>query len=257
MRELFLMVFLFYVVDTRLLEPASIADACSAMFREVVKLLGCDLDAAKSIPMSKRARSLGGVLSIGDGELQWAWTAEKSAQWSEDSRASLCAGRLSREAAGRMWGRLSFAVQRAFRRVGRAAWRPIEWHRRHGSFCSMSRRLVAALEWWLAYLAAALDRTIRGGEHLVAILAWVLYTDAEGEGGVGAVLVHVASRARQHIVSAVPRNVKRALLRRRTQINVFELLAVLMALGSFRAAISGCRVVCFVDNKAALRMLVK
>ena len=30
-----------------------------------------------------------------------------------------------------------------------------------------------------------------------------------------------------------------------------------MALASFRAALSGCRVVCFVDSKAALRMLVK
>ena len=82
-------------------------------------------------------------------------------------------------------------------------------------------------------MAAAPARTIRGGEHLAAIPDWVLYTDAEGEGGVGAVLVHVASRACQHIVSAVPRSVKRALLRRRTQINVFELLAVLMALESF------------------------
>ena len=125
MRELFLMVLFFYVDDTHLIEPASSAKECSAMFREVVKLLGWDLDPDKSIPMSKRVRSLGCVLSIGDGEVQWALTAEKSAQWSEDIRASLCAGRLSREAAGRMWGRLSFASQRVFGRVGRAALRPI------------------------------------------------------------------------------------------------------------------------------------
>ena len=86
-----------------------------------------------------------------------------------------------------MWGRLSFASQRVFGRVGRAALRFIEWHRRPGSPCSMSRRLVAALEWWLAYLAAAPARTIGGGEQLAAIPDWVLYTDAEGEGGVGAV----------------------------------------------------------------------
>ena len=156
-----------------------------------------------------------------------------------------------------MWGRLSFASQSVVGPVGRAALRPIEWHRRHGSPCSMGRRFVAALEWWPAYLAAAPARTIRGSEPFAAILDWVLYTDAEGEGGVGAVLVHVAGRACHHIVTAVPRSVKRAWLRRRTQINVFKLLAVLMALESFRAAIRGCRFVCFVDNKAALRMIVK
>ena len=121
----------------------------------------------------------------------------------------------------------------------------------------MSRRLVAALEWWLAYLSAGPAGTIRGGEHVVAAPEWVLYTDAEGWGGVGAVLVHVASGACQHIVSSVPRRVQRALLPRRTQINVFELLAVLMALESYGPVLSGCRVVCFVDNKAALGMLVK
>ena len=92
---------------------------------------------------------------------------------------------------------------------------------------------------------------------MVAAPEWVLYTDAEGWGGVGAVLVHVASGACQHIVSSVPRRVQRALLPRRTQINVFELLAVLMALESYGPVLSGCRVVCFVDNKAALGMLVK
>ena len=146
------MVLFLYVDGTHLIEPASSADECSAMFREVVELLGWDLDPAKSIPMSKRVRSLGCVLSIGDGEVQWALTAEGSAQWSDYIRASLCAGRLSREAAGRLWGRLSFASQRVFGRVGMAALRPIEWHRRYGSPCSMSRRLAAALEWWLAVL---------------------------------------------------------------------------------------------------------
>ena len=58
-------------------------------------------------------------------------------------------------------------------------------------------------------------------------------------------------------MSVVPRRVQRALLLRRTQINFLELLAVLVALESCGAVLRGGRVVCFVDNTSALRMIVK
>ena len=85
----------------------------------------------------------------------------------------------------------------------------------------------------------------------------LMYTDAEKDGHVGAVLVAPKQNDAVFFRSRVPAAIRRRLLRRKTQINLYELLAVLCAIHTFSAALQGKRVAAFIDNKAALNICIK
>ena len=85
----------------------------------------------------------------------------------------------------------------------------------------------------------------------------LLYSDAEGYGGIAAVAVF--PRNEVHFLQGhVPRNVKRGLKQRKTQIVAFELLAGLIALAALcPERLRGRRVVHFVDSSAALACIIR
>ena len=84
---------------------------------------------------------------------------------------------------------------------------------------------------------------------------WVVYSDAEGRGGVG---VFVATGSGYTWFPAVvPKSVKRLLRRRLTQIHLLEAIAVWVALASLRRLGECKRVVFFIDNQSALGALKK
>lgn len=84
-----------------------------------------------------------------------------------------------------------------------------------------------------------------------------MYTDAEKNGQVGAVLVDVASKEVQFTMASVPKEIRRRLLSRATQINAFEASAVAFGLHTFREELRGKRVVVFIDNTVALNTIIK
>ena len=89
-----------------------------------------------------------------------------------------------------------------------------------------------------------------GGLHII-------YIDAEGQGGVGAVLVHSPSQEVTFCKGMIPNRLVKRLERRRTQINLFELLAVWAAIRTFQHWLRGRSIVLFIDNQSALNMCIK
>ena len=70
-------------------------------------------------------------------------------------------------------------------------------------------------------------------------------------------MIHTSSGQGFYFSERVPRDTRRCLLRRKTQINLYELLAVLVAIHTFQESLAGKRVVVFVDNTAALNTAIR
>ena len=83
----------------------------------------------------------------------------------------------------------------------------------------------------------------------------VVYSDAEGSGGVGAFL-QVASKS-AWLAGSVPRSFSAVLFSRKTQIFAYETLMVLVTISCFLRDLRGLRVIFFVDNTSALGALRK
>ena len=84
-----------------------------------------------------------------------------------------------------------------------------------------------------------------------------LYSDAEGNGGLGAVAVLPEGRV-MYLQGKVPRSAVRCLKQRKKQIVAFELIAALVALVSLCPdLLNGCRVIRFIDSSAALACAVR
>ena len=83
----------------------------------------------------------------------------------------------------------------------------------------------------------------------------ILYSDAEGRGGIGSVALPLHSCV--WAAGTVPPDVVSLLHPRETQINPLELLAVLAAIEQFSASARGSRVLFFLDNTAALGILLR
>ena len=149
-------------------------------------------------------------------------------------------------------GRLSFAVSAAYGPSCRGRLRPLfDWANRGGGLrCSA---VNSALAWWTSRLARPAPRRLRLTDH--ELPPALLYTDAEGNGGLGAVLID--GTASSSSSWTCPTSVTKALPVRKTQINPLEMIAVWVALRSYRSVLEGRNVVIFVDNLVAMHVLKK
>ena len=85
----------------------------------------------------------------------------------------------------------------------------------------------------------------------------LVYTDVEGSGGVGVFVHWCATGLQEYAAGAVPRRWKACMEPRKTQINMYELSAVLAALETtWSSLLGGLRVAFFIDNKAALDIVL-
>ena len=84
----------------------------------------------------------------------------------------------------------------------------------------------------------------------------LVYTDADGAGGIG-VFVHWCATSKQEYASGeVPRRWRACMEPRKTQINMYELSAVLAAWETWSSQLAGSRVAFFIDNKPALDIVL-
>ena len=83
----------------------------------------------------------------------------------------------------------------------------------------------------------------------------VIFSDVEGYGGCGAVLVQKDLESALARFSEVPEAFRRRLKSRKTQIVAFELVAPCLALWTWRHLLAGRRVIFFIDNNSALAIL--
>lgn len=150
----------------------------------------------------------------------------------------------------KLTGRLGFAAWAIWGQASRCHLKGLHQQVRVWS-PSLLKQAVLDLHWWrrelqrLAVLVCPLG--------LSAQEPLLVYTDASGAGGLGAVFVGPSSCC--WVSGQVPRGFGHYLKRRRTQICVYETLMVVCALRIFGSHFHGCRVVFFVDNQSALGAL--
>ena len=76
---------------------------------------------------------------------------EKAKRWSEQIRLAVDTEHLDSGSAQKLAGRLNFATQHLFHKVGRAMIKPVYAQKTSGSG-KVGPRLLAALKWWLVVL---------------------------------------------------------------------------------------------------------
>ena len=151
MRRLFEMIVCYYVDDVHVIDVDELADEAGALFRDVMNLLGWELDPEKSQAMGDEVRSLGCGLEVLREGVEWSLLEDKAERWDKELEEMQDEGEVPPEAAGRMFGKLGFGSQRVFARCGRAALRQFLW-RQHSFTCRMTKRLASAIRWWRGVL---------------------------------------------------------------------------------------------------------
>ena len=256
MVRLFWLVFFIYVDDVFLAELDSSAERAKHTFQRVVGLLGWDLDPEKSEGMSDRIDVLGCTAQIATQGIRWSLTESKSHVWSMQIRAVLERNAISAGEASKLAGRLCFAMSRVLGRIGRAWIRPLLWRRDRKTPEELNRRLRCSLLWWLTLLEQKPQRLCSRFTCHMGVPDVLVYTDADGAGGIG-VFVHWCATSKQEYASGeVPRRWRACMEPRKTQINMYELSAVLAAWETWSSQLAGSRVAFFIDNKPALDIVL-
>ena len=237
---------------------ADTADELRQQLLELVALLGLTLEESKT-PVPANTLEILGVevrlnrLKTSSGETVKASLTlgeTKRRFWADLARQTLATGKIEYRELERLVGRLAFAAA--------AAWGPIARGHltalyallaRGGSLIDVESVPSARqdLEWWTTWLLEGRIKDII--PHILALPSAIIYSDAEKNGGIGAVLF--ADDSSQWLARVVHSCISSKLKTRKTQIFPYEVVASVVALAKWKRALAGRRVVCFVDNIAA------
>ena len=190
------------------------------------------------------------TVSVDQHGMTFAPEPRKAALWCLCIAAALEAGRIAMQAASKMAGRLNFAAS--------STWGPVARHRirrLYSLICRggglLSARLREDLSWWFERLQRLEPRRFLFAQAPVSIV----YSDAEGSGGLGGFLSTASISA--WLGGQVPPELTPLLLSRKTQIFIYEIVAVLVTAKIWARQLSGSSVIFFVDNQSALAALRK
>ena len=239
-----------YVDDLFLIDYSECADEARAIMLEVVNLLGFTLEEAKTPPPSFTQDILGVKVEITDSELLLTPEPRKVALWIQMINIALDKSSLGLADAMKLAGRLNFAASATWGQVARSRLRRLYGHIVNGN-TDFGRPLASDLTWWLSRLERLEPQRLA----LFIDDPVVIYTDAEGNGGLGGVISDSATAA--WFSSPTPQELLAALIPRKTQIFPLEVLAVAVALKLWRHRLQGRHIIVFVDNTGALAALRK
>ena len=233
------------------------AEVIGRVFRYVVsELLGWELDPGKA-GLGDSLLLLGLQVCVARGMSTWCVGESKRTQWTRELRQVLINDSLTPGEASKWAGRFAFMNAYVFNRMGRALLRPVIWRQRmHSGSSQLTYRLRNSLVWFLSVLESGIQRQVSLTRPISSTTV-LLYSDAEGNGSVGGVLVFPDDTV-TFIRGRIPTYVQRLLKRRRTNITAYELLAALASIVAlYSDALSGCRLVHFIDNTAALACVIR
>ena len=218
---------------------------------ELVTLLGFTLEERKT-PMPALCQDILGVrvsLCADGSGLQFAAETRKAKIWSQEITETLSAPQVDFPRFRKLVGRLSFAGWATWGQVSRC--HVVGLHRQIRKWSStLMLRTIVDLHWWSDHINKLSVRLVPF--CLATTEPILMYTDACGRGGLGAVCVTSSSK---WVSGQVPSGITQRLKRRRTQICIFETLVVICASRIFVSQIRGRRVVFFIDNLSALGAL--
>ena len=227
------------------------------MALRVIEVLGFTLALDKTPPPSERQDVLGVtlVLSFHEGRpcLRAYVDPRKVVVWLQQIHQALASDFIPHQDCEQLVGRLGFAAW--------AVWGPVSWtHLRRLQLHSLrgagilSSGARSDLEWWAHRLRSNVP-SVRDLSSIRLEPPVILYTDAEGSAGFGAVLV--SSSSSFWVGGHIPSSLRGALHHRATQIFPFEVIAIWAALQVFRGHLQGRRLLLFIDNQSALAVTSK
>ena len=187
----------------------------------------------------------------------WTLGDQKREQWTTELRAIIKDNIMYPGQTSKVCGRLAFLIAFVFNRLGRALLRPLIWRQTQtcGPF-TVTARLRLALRWFVAVLEHGLCRSV-SLERPITPPTIIIYSDAEGSGGIGAVAEFPSGEIWVRS-GEVPAAVRKLLRARKTQIVAYELLAALVDICSLAPdQLRAMRVVHFIERTPALRCVVR
>ena len=216
----------------------------------VAQMMGIPCDEGKSADLMSEMAILGCKVSLNFSRrlIRVVITSDKTARYTQFITRILQDGVLTPSDASRLVGKLGFAVSTAADRQGRAFMKPL-----YAQIYNPTARMElspwarASLEWWRVYLTQTGEIWSSVRESRQVVQSW---TDAAGDGTIAAV-VHCGGKY-FYTWAATPTWLIQALIpRANCQIEVLELAAVLLCLGTFGDLLQSRLWLSFNDNDAA------
>ena len=228
-----------------------------SMLLELVTKLGFTLEEEKTPIPSKESVVLGIELKIeenwvrGDRRLfvRARVDPQKSVIWQQQLRQILESGSITQRIAEKIAGRLNFAACSIAGQSGSARINEL-YKVAFGSKrqVTIDHRLKADLDWWLSFLTKnqSLRYRILGPRPRKVIL----YTDADGSGGIGSTLI--TDDIKLFLRGKLDRRCTDLFIKRATQIIPLEAMAVLIAIFTFKKYIGQSELLVMIDNSSVL-----
>ena len=225
---------------------------------ELVGLLGLTLEETKTPEPSESLEILGVTalldhIRTADGKALTASLTmgpSKRQYWDDQIAQTLATGVISYRDLEKLVGLLAFASSAAWGPLARShlasLYGLLAWASSHIDV----RTMVCAtsdLEWWRQWLLEA--RVITVVPRVIALPFVIIYSDAEKDGGIGALLA--VDGEFQWMAGRVPSAVASKLKERKTQIFPFEVIAAVVSLIKWGPLLDGRRIIFFVDNVGA------
>ena len=247
-----------YVDDLFMADFAETSEELRSLLLELVGLLGLTLEETKTPAPGESLEILGVVVALSrlrgvDGmTLRASLTVgqSKRARWAELIEHTLATGVITYRELEKLVGRLAFASSAAWGPLARGHLTSLYGLLAKGGSCLDVGAMVCAagdLEWWKQWLLEA--RLVSVVPRVVALPWAIVYSDAEGDGGVGAVLGIDGEFL--WLAGHIPKHVSVKLKKRKTQIFPFEVIAATISLMKWGPVLRGRRVAFFVDNVGA------
>ena len=244
-----------YVDDLFTISYNKGSDELREFIVEIIDLLGFTLDWDKTPPPAGEQTILGVRVAIRRNKVRGVqhYKADlsvdecKAINWSKQLQEVLSSGTLSCKLAQKFAGRLNFIAYSILGPLGSSKLRHIYTASYRNRDVELSDDLREELVWWLSYLKHLPKSTIKIWPLQDGVP--ILYTDAEGYGGLGA--VSILSNSTLWFRTNVESIARRQLAPRKTQIIAYEMLAALQGLSRFCQDFANRDVILFIDNMSA------
>ena len=244
-----------YVDDLFLVVPEGLEGIIHSALHLCVALLGLTLDPVKSPLPDVQAIILGVKVTCLSDSLEFEVEESKVAFWVQQLHEVAEGRPQSPQELHKLVGRLSFGCWAVWGQGAAAQLAP--FYRAVFSGDVRSPGLREAAQWWIAHLSGAVCRVMAYRLSPAALPPCVIYTDAEGSGGVGACLF----RHGKHLWwgARAPRSMRELHevlgYPRKMPVFVYEAVVPFLALRLWGERLRNRRVLFYVDNTSALGAL--
>ena len=234
--------------------PGSVAHGMAVFARLVRAILGPGSIASNKLEWGRMLVLLGISFAFSAQGIHCCPSEDKIYKWTAVIRRALAFGALEPGAASKLAGALSWASQSLFKRLGRAFLRPL-FAQQHGSCPRIKGPLRIALTWWLEILESGVHEVAAWEAQLMD--AAHLFADARSTPPrVAAVLF---ARGSAWYTDWEPDAAIMRLFYQRSdnQIMSLELLAIAVAMSSFRHLLPRTAIEIFSDNRGAEQAMAR